>query len=263
MRTRAPRGLVLAALLIPFLLLPNFTFLVALSSTQLSIGSGQSSGAAAPGSVTSTSYAPIPLDCPHSTAASQPLLASTGAWNLNLSIPYSTFNGVANNASYTERFTVFQNGTFLAADDKGNKFETGAPTSGMVGSTETSLKSNTTTAVQTTILSLNSRTIANITLTFSVYRKACQPAGVRVVASGGASWGTTGTGAVSLPFKTKPTSVSRLTAWFGHAARALLVITCNTSYWGCCSDPCPDFRFDSIWFGHGDGRCGDIHLECR
>ncbi len=168
--------------------------------------------------MTVSSYSQIPLNCPAVSGPSQPLLWTSGAWTKTLRIPYSSFNGLANDPYITQYFTVYQNGTFLASDDAGNRFETASPTLHLPGAVTTTLLSNSTTAVQTTYFGAGPKYSANITLSFSVYSVACQPAGIRVEASGGANWGSLGKGVVSIPFKTKPTSITGYTAWFGTPA---------------------------------------------
>ncbi len=201
------------------MIVPNFAFLVPQAVATPSISTSvQSPGTQSPpGNVPSVAYTPIPLTCPVSAAPPEDLL-STDVWTKTLEIPYSTFNGIANGAFFTQQFVVYQNGTFDASDDKGNRFEIGSPTLHLPGAVTTSLMANSTTAVQTTHFGAGPRYSANITVTYSVYRVACQLAGIRIEASGGADWGPRGTGLVTFPFKTKPTSVTGFTAWFGTPA---------------------------------------------
>jgi RHS repeat-associated protein len=206
--------------LVSLLLSPNFLSLIRIDPSILASQPQppSSTGGAPPtGNATVGAYTPLPLKCPLDNQ-SQPLVPTTGSWSTTLRVPYSSFGGAANGAFITQRFTVYQNGTFVASDDEGNWLETRSPDLRLSAAASTSLLTNATTAVQTTQLTVGRRHTANVTLTFSVYEVGCQPAGIRVVASGGADWGAAKRGVFALSFKTKPTSVTAYTAWFGKPA---------------------------------------------
>jgi hypothetical protein len=65
-------------------------------------------------------------------------------------------------------------------------------------------------------------TVADVKLTFSVYKEFCQPAGVRLEISGTEGWGPLGHGEVRIVFNHDAVSVSDNRAWFGNTSGVAL-----------------------------------------
>jgi RHS repeat-associated protein len=120
-----------------------------------------------------------------------------------------------------QSFTLTSAGIFSISDDHGNFFSLSVPIAASGGSTST-LLGNSTTAVLEALVTAGHSQLADVTLTFSVYRQSCQPAGVRLVISGTEDWGPSGKGAVEVQFNQNALSLSGDRAWFGNSSGVAL-----------------------------------------
>ncbi|HEV2226817.1 MAG TPA: hypothetical protein VGR56_08450 [Nitrososphaerales archaeon] len=120
-----------------------------------------------------------------------------------------------------QSFLVSSTGSFSVSDDHGNSFSFAVPTSAS-GVSVSTLIGNSTTAVQETRAATGSVQMADIKLTFSVYKQSCQRAGVRLEISGTENWGPSGHGVVKINFDKKPLSQSTSRAWFGNTTDVAL-----------------------------------------
>lgn len=120
-----------------------------------------------------------------------------------------------------QSFSLSSNGTFSVSDDHGNSYSFTVPVAASGLSTST-LVGNSTTAVFESRVTAASVQLADVKLTFSVYDKFCQPAGVRVVISGTEDWGPARAGVIGIRFGNAPISHSGHRAWFGNSSGVAL-----------------------------------------
>jgi hypothetical protein len=118
-------------------------------------------------------------------------------------------------------FALAPNGNFSVSDEHGNSYSFTIPitTSGVSTST---LVGNSTDAIQDTRVTAGPIQLADVKLTFSVYREFCQPAGVRLEITGTENWGPTARGTISLEFDRVPRSIKEDGAWFGNSSGVAL-----------------------------------------
>ncbi|MDA4127187.1 MAG: hypothetical protein OK452_08325, partial [Thaumarchaeota archaeon] len=131
-------------------------------------------------------------------------LTTVVAWSATLNIPMSIFGGRPSGQVSTQTYAVSSNGTFSASDASGNNFAL-APLAGLPsGALSVSLAANSTEALQRFLVTTDSTTVADVTVSYSVLTSSCHPAGLRIEILGTANWSRQ-TGTVSIPFKTQPT----------------------------------------------------------
>ncbi len=136
-------------------------------------------------------------------------------WNASLQIPTQLFEGRPLGPIVAQTYTVWRNGTFSVSDDSSNSFTFGPLAGFPATQTSTTLIGNSTTAVENILgLSLQG-VVENITTSYSVRHQSCQPAGLKITISGYVDW-QGGSGELSLPFESKPTSVDQYRAYFGN-----------------------------------------------
>src|SRR5439155_1550214 len=104
--------------------------------------------------------------------------------------------------------------TFLARDDTGNSFAIRG-LGGILGTAVTTLRSNSTLALQNYLWVLGRQTIANVTVSYAVRRQFCQPAGLEIAISGQVDWRIAKASLLSMRFSKPPTEVDAQRAWFG------------------------------------------------
>ena len=129
-------------------------------------------------------------------------------------------------------YTFYANGTFLATDDRGNSFAVRG-LGGLPGTAATTLRGNSTMALQNYLWVLGRQTIANVTVSYSVRRQFCQPAGLEIAIAWQADWRIAKAGLLSMRFNKPPVKLDAHRAWFGgNGSRVQLgfdwATACNT-----------------------------------
>src|SRR2546422_9759789 len=154
--------------------------------------------------------------CAYPLLPKEPLLSMTSNWTIDVNIPTLLFMGKASSSSIKHTYTFYANGTFVAQDDRGNSFAV-KPLQGLPsGTVVTTLRANSTVAIQNYLLTPGSQTAANISVSYSIRHQFCQPAGLKITISGRSNWGSRGSGMISLPFNKSPISIASGRAWFGN-----------------------------------------------
>src|SRR5437667_137725 len=163
--------------------------------------------------------------CTNSQLTREPLSPRASNWTIVVDIPTLLLMGEPSSSYIRHTYTFYVNGTFSARDDRGNNF-TVRPLLGLPsGVMSTSIRANSTFAVQNYLVAPGGQTIANVTVTYAVRHQFCEPAGLRMEIKGNASWGggaaaatTTTRGALSLRFSRVPISARGDRVWFGNSS---------------------------------------------
>jgi hypothetical protein len=210
----------IAATLIPFLLLPNFLFLVPLAPIAAATEAPSTPGQPLPpGNIEALQTWNQTQQCPPGPSG-EPLLPIP-QWSLKLSIPEASFMGESSGTLATQTYTVSGDGRFSVSDSAGNRFTLGAPGGLPSGSLTMLLAGNSTHAEQTFEVRTGPTTDARLVVSYSIAKHGCQASGIEITLSGSAHW-STGTGTISLPFMSVPGSVSGDRAWFGNSSSVAL-----------------------------------------
>src|SRR3989441_5811703 len=152
--------------------------------------------------------------CAYPKLTSEPLLSRDSNWTIVVNIPTLLLMGKPSSSYIKHTYTFYANGTFLAADDRGNSFAVKG-LGGVPGNAVTTLRSNSTMALQNYLWVLGRQTIANVTVSYSVRRQYCQPAGLEIAISGEVNWIIGKAGSLSLRFNKLPVKLDEQRAWFG------------------------------------------------
>src|SRR5207245_6687730 len=116
--------------------------------------------------------------CAYPQLPKEPLLSRASNWTIGVNIPTLLFMGKASSSSIKHTYIFYVNGTFVAQDDRGNGFAVkrlqGLPS----GTVVTTLRANSTVAIQNYLLIQGSQTAANVSVSYSIRHQFCQPAGL-------------------------------------------------------------------------------------
>jgi len=210
----------ISAWVILLLLLPNFIFLVPVVPASALAPAPPTGQPLPPGTVTSHNTWNLSQTCQPSAPASQPL-QSLPSWNATLLVPTLLFMGQSQGSFIRQEFALSPGGVFVVSDDRGNAFSLAVPVASGNPST-TTLVGNSTTAVEEIRVGTGPNPIADVKLSFSIYRQYCQPAGVRLEISGRVAWGSSGEGLLSIIFNHSALSSSKYRAYFGNTSGVAL-----------------------------------------
>src|SRR2546425_10661691 len=152
--------------------------------------------------------------CAYPQLPREPLLSRVSNWTIVVSIPTLLIMGKPSLSYVTPTYVFYANGTFLARDDRGNSFAIKG-LGGVPGTAVTTLRSNSTFALQNYLWVLGRQTIANVTVSYSVRKQFCQPAGLEIAISGQADWRIAKAGLLSMRFSRPPVKLDAHRAWFG------------------------------------------------
>src|SRR5256712_6276138 len=152
--------------------------------------------------------------CAYPHLPREPLLSRASNWTIVVSIPTFLIMGKPSLSYVTHTYVFYANGTFLARDDRGNSFAIKG-LGGLPGSAVTTLRGNSTIALQNYLWVLGRQTIANVTVSYSVRRQFCQPAGLELAITGQMDWMIGKARSLSLRFNKPPVKLEPLRAWFG------------------------------------------------
>lgn len=218
--------------LLPLLLLPNFLFLIP-DISQVSGSQGKSTlpnEPLSPGTVTSLNHwALANQSCPTNSQKSEALLARTGGWSALLHVPTLILGHSSVAQNITQFFSLMSNGTLYASDDRGNRLALSVPFAQFKGTATITLKSNSTEAVESFLVSSGRSSVANITLIFSVYRISCLQAGIKLDIFGDVNWGPSKTGQIQLRLGSPPLTVKGYRAWMSNSSGVALGIDWSDS----------------------------------
>jgi len=178
--------------------------------------------------------------CTNSQLTREPLSPRASNWTIVVDIPTLLLMGEPSSSYVRHAYTFYANGTFLAQDDRGNSFAIKG-LRGLPGTAVTALRGNSSMALQNYLWVLGGQTIANVTVSYSVRKQYCQPAGLEVAISGEADWRVGRAGSLSLRFNKPPVRLDAHRAWFGGGSpfSLLLFRTPNASLrsWGSINLP--------------------------
>src|SRR2546425_167032 len=153
--------------------------------------------------------------CAYPKLTSEPLLSRDSNWTIVVNIPTLLLMGESASSYVKHTYTFYANGTFLARDDQGNSFAVKG-LGGLPRTAVTTLRGNSTMALQNYLWVLGRQTIANVTVSYSVRRQFCQPAGLEIAIAGQADWRIAKAGLLSMRFSKPPTELDAHRAWFGR-----------------------------------------------
>src|SRR2546426_650987 len=132
--------------------------------------------------------------CAYPLLPKEPLLPRTSNWTIGVNIPTILFMGRVSSSSIKHTYTFYANGTFVGQDERGHIFAVkrlqGLPS----GTVVTTLRANSTVAIQNYLSVTGSRTAANVSVSYSIRHQSCQPAGLKITISCNVDLGTTATG---------------------------------------------------------------------
>src|SRR5712691_6395438 len=100
----------------------------------------------------------------------EPLVSRAGNWTTVVNIPTLLFMGQPSSSYVRHTYTFYANGTFLARDDTGNSFAIKG-LGGIPGTAVTTLRTNSSTALQNYLWVLNRLPVANVTVSYSVRKQ--------------------------------------------------------------------------------------------
>ncbi|MDG6981077.1 MAG: RHS repeat protein, partial [Nitrososphaerota archaeon] len=217
-----------AAALIPFLLLSNLLFLIPVTPVSASTAPpAQPNGRPLPpGTVDAHNSWNLTNSCPPE-AKSQPLVPLP-SWSTPVSIPTLLFMGRTEGSYLVQTVNVSPGGVVSVSDGFGNSFSFTVPVGGS-GQSVSTLIGNSSSAVYETKVTEGPLLLSDVRLTLSVYRRFCQPAGVRLQISGSQDWGASETGPISVVFDKAPDSYSSYRAYFGNSSGVALGFDWNDS----------------------------------
>jgi len=155
--------------------------------------------------------------CTLPESAPSSLSTRTNSWSISLQIPLQLFDGSPEGGYVEHTYTVLANGTFLAADGAGNSYRLHKLSGLPQGTTTTSLRGNSTTALlDYLVVSGKGKVLANVTVSYSERYQFCEPAGLTIDIKGTANWGSAKTGTLSFAFRDAPTRVEGSRADYGN-----------------------------------------------
>src|SRR3989441_6589910 len=152
--------------------------------------------------------------CAYPKLTSEPLLSRDSNWTIVVNIPTLLLMGESASSYVKHTYTFYANGTFLARDDQGNSFAVKG-LGGLPGTAATTLRGNSTFALQNYLWVLGRQTIANVTVSYSVRKQFCQPAGLEIAITGQMDWMIGKARSLSLRFNKPPVKLDAHRAWFG------------------------------------------------
>src|SRR3989442_5650122 len=153
-------------------------------------------------------------ECAHPQLPREPLSPRASNWTIVVNIPTLLLMGEPASSYVQHTYAFYANGTFLASDDQGNSFSING-LGGLPGTAVTTLRSNSTFALQNYLWVLGRQTIANVTVSYAVRRQFCQPAGLEIAISGQVAWRIAKASLLSMTFGKPPTELDSHRAWFG------------------------------------------------
>jgi len=170
--------------------------------------------------------------CAYPQLPREPLSPRASNWTIVVNIPTLLLMGEPASSYVKHTYVFYTNGTFLAQDDQGNSFVVKG-LGGLPGTAATTLRTNSTMALQNYLWVLGRQTIANVTVSYSVRRQYCQPAGLEIAIAGRADWRIAKAGLLSMRFNKPPVKLDAHRAWFGgNGSRVQLgfdwATACNT-----------------------------------
>src|SRR2546425_1964721 len=122
--------------------------------------------------------------CAYPKLTSEPLLSRDSNWTIVVNIPTLLLMGEPSSSYVKHTYTFYANGTFLARDDQGNSFAVKGLEGLPQGNVVTTLQSNSSLVLQNYLWVVGRLPTANITISYSVRRQFCQPAGLEVAIYG-------------------------------------------------------------------------------
>src|SRR3989442_876044 len=125
--------------------------------------------------------------CAYPQLPTEPLSPRASNWTIVVNIPTLLLMGEPSSSYVKHSYTFYPNGTFLARDDRGNSFAIKG-IGGLPGTAITRLRGNSTSALQNYLWVLGRQTVANVTVSYSVRRQFCQPAGLEIAIAGQMDW---------------------------------------------------------------------------
>src|SRR5207249_9990470 len=153
--------------------------------------------------------------CTNPQLPTEALSSRANNWTIVVNIPTLLLMGEPSSSSIKHTYTFYANGTFLASDDQGNSFSING-LGGLPRTAATTMRGNSTLALQNYLWLVGRQTIANVTVSYSVRRQFCQPAGLEIAISGQADWMLAKAGLLSMRFSKPPTELDAHRAWFGR-----------------------------------------------
>src|SRR2546427_6726128 len=152
--------------------------------------------------------------CTNPQLPREPLSPRASNWTIVVNIPALLLMGKPSSSFIKHTYTFYADGTFLASDDQGTT--RGERARGRLpGTAVTTLRSNSTLALQNYLWVVGRQTIANVTVSYSVRKQFCRPAGLEIAISGQANWMLAKAGSLSMRFSKPPTELDAHRAWFG------------------------------------------------
>src|SRR3989454_3846832 len=152
--------------------------------------------------------------CAYPHLPREPLLSRASNWTIVVSIPTLLIMGKPSLSYVTHTYVFYANGTFLARDDRGNSFAVKG-LGGVPGTAVTTLRGNSSLVLQNYLWVVGRLPIANVTVSYSVRRQLCQPAGLEVAINGYVNWRFGRAGSLSMRFDRPPVRLDAHRAWFG------------------------------------------------
>src|SRR5437870_6022818 len=152
--------------------------------------------------------------CTNPQLPREPLSPRASNWTIVVNIPTLLLMGKPSSSFIKHTYTFYADGTFLASDDQGNSFAVKG-LAGLPGTAVTTLRSNSTLALQNYLWVVGRQTIANVTVSYSVRKQFCRPAGLEIAISGEVNWIIGKARSLSLRFNKPPVKLDAHRAWFG------------------------------------------------
>src|SRR5256712_7217959 len=152
--------------------------------------------------------------CAYPQLPREPLSPRAGNWTIIVNIPTLLLMGEPSSSHIKHTYNFYSNGTFLAQDDRGNSFAIKG-LGGLPGTAVITLRSNSTSALQNYLWVLGRLPIANVTVSYSVRRQFCRPAGLEIAIHGYVNWRFGRAGSLSMRFDRPPVRLDAHRAWFG------------------------------------------------
>src|SRR2546426_2212336 len=160
--------------------------------------------------------------CAYPQLPKEPLLSRASNWTIGVDIPTILFMGKESTSSVKHTYTFYANGTYLARDDRGNSFAVGSLVGLPPGKVVTTLRANSTVAIQNYLLTVGSQTTANVSVSYLIRHQFCQPAGLKVKLQGRLAIAPGSSSVISLAFNKPPISLKNYRAWFGNSSGVAL-----------------------------------------
>jgi RHS repeat-associated protein len=149
------------------------------------------------------------------TPTTQTLTQIQNSANITEQIPTYFIGSQPSGQFFTQTYTIYSNGTFVARDDAGNSFELapvlGSPGRQQPADLQTTLYANSTWAVLHYQKMAGATTAEDVTVSYYVKKTFCQPSGLKIKIAGTIS---SGPRRISLRFTKAPGQVNSSSLWY-------------------------------------------------